>query len=68
MPLLIELLSVCDCDISYRGPLGDAAHICAATPVLVELAAAVDGPIVNLGHEGFEHMNAALSDSFLMVV
>jgi hypothetical protein len=41
--------------------------MCAATPVLIELLEFVDGPMVNLGHDGFEHMNAALSANLLIV-
>ena len=40
---------------SYLGPPGDAAEICAATPILTAPDGSACGPLVAWRHSGFEH-------------
>ncbi len=44
---------------SYRGPPGDAAVMCAATPILTALSGRSCGPLVGFRQSGFEHLTPA---------
>lgn len=55
IPFAMSLRCVCDSDESNLGPPGDAAVICAATPLLKDFVGVSDGPKVGTLHFGFAH-------------
>jgi len=55
MPFEGALRSSGDRPGSYRGPPGDAAVICAATPTFTAFVGSSCGPLVSARQPGFEH-------------